>query len=264
MKIFIITDLEGASGVYQFDQTRDKQSPLFREAAGYLMDDIAAVVRGLRESGANEIIVLDGHGGGRTFIPHLMVVGAKYLTGSVPHQKWGLDKKCAGLIMLGYHAMCGTKDGVLNHTQSSRLEARYWYNGVESGEIAQGAIYAGHFNVPAIMVSGDEATCREARSFLGKHCVTVAVKKGITREGALLYPFEETRKALYEGAKRAVAAIPFCKPYKLRMPIRAKREGFVFDQCPSQTRLVTSECKITDTSNYAWQSTPTIEPKTLR
>jgi len=28
------------------------------------------------------------------------------------------------------------------------------------------------------------------------------VKKGIARESAILYPFEETRKALYEGGRR--------------------------------------------------------------
>ena len=30
--------------------------------------------------------------------------------------------------------MMGTPDGVLHHTQSSKTENRYWYNGVESGE----------------------------------------------------------------------------------------------------------------------------------
>jgi len=62
------------------------------------------------------------------------------------------------------------------------------------------------------MVSGDEATCREAKKFFEDDCVTLAVKRGLAREAAVLYPFEETRKALYDGAKRAVAAISSCKP----------------------------------------------------
>ena len=48
-----------------------------------------------------------------------------------------------------------------------------------------GAI-AGYFGVPAIMVTGDEATAREAKQFFGSNCVTVAVKKGIGREVAIL------------------------------------------------------------------------------
>lgn len=78
----------------------------------------------------------------------------------------------------------------------------------------------------------------------------MAVKEGLTREAALLYPFAETRQALYEGAKRAVTTIAQCKPYKLRMPIRAKKECLVFDQYPSKTRIVVKEYKITDLSNH--------------
>lgn len=250
MKVYIMTDLEGASGVFKFEQARNLQSPLFREAMEYLMGDIAAVVAGLRDAGVKDIIVLDGHNGGNNFIPHLMAPGAKYLTGAPPSNQWGLDKTCDGLIMLAYHAMWGTADGVLYHTQWSSGEQRYWYNGVESGEMAQGALFAGHFGVPPIMVSGDEASCREARKFFGPACVTVPVKKGINREAAILFPFEETRKALQEGARRAVAAIPKCKPYKIRMPIRVTTQYIDVETHPSLTRLVTKKWKVTDLSVY--------------
>jgi len=125
--------------------------------------------------------------------------------------------------------MMGTPDGVLNHTQSSKTENRYWYNDVESGEIAQYAAIAGYYGIPVIMATGDEALCREVRKFLGENCVTVATKKGFSREAAELYPFEETRKALYEGAKKAVAAIPECRPYILSTPIRIKEEYLDLD-----------------------------------
>ena len=46
------------------------------------MDDIAAVVRGLRHAGVAEIVVLDGHGSGAV-IPHRMAPGAKYITGKL-------------------------------------------------------------------------------------------------------------------------------------------------------------------------------------
>jgi len=249
MKIYIMTDLEGASGVFKFAQTRDPAAPLFREAMEYLMGDIAAVVKGLRESGVRQITVFDGHSSGNNFIPHLMEPGAEYLTGVPASTKdWGLDKNCSGLILLGFHAMAGTEDGVLYHTQSMPNETRYWYNGVECGEMVQVALWAGHFNVPPIMVTGDMATCREARRFFGKHCVTVAVKKGITRESACLYPFAETRQALYEGAKKAVKAVPLCRPYKLRMPIKAR--VWFLEKEKSRTNVTERVGRITDLSNY--------------
>jgi D-amino peptidase len=242
IKIFIETDLEGVSGVYNFTQTREKGSPENLQACEYFMGDLSAVIRGLRDGGATEIIVIDGHGN-QAMIPHLMEPGAKYVTGKPrpDGNRWSLDKTYAGIVMFGFHAMNGTPDGVLCHTQSSMSENRYWYNGVESGELAQTASIAGYFGVPPILVTGDEATCREARKFFGDNIVTVATKEGLAREAAVLYPFEETRKALYEGAKKAIAAIPKCKPYIMTTPIKVKEEHL--EKVPStiQPKLITVE-----------------------
>ena len=228
-KIFIMTDLEGASGVYRFAQTREPDPQLGERAKEYLMEDIRYVVRGLRAGGATEILVVDGHGSG-AFVPHLMEPGAKYMTGRpLPGRGYGLDASYVGLVQVGTHAMMGTADGVLHHTQSSQSENRYWYNGVETGEIAQCAAIAGHFGVPPILVTGDTAVCREAATFFGPECVTVAVKEGLGREAAILYPFEETHQALFEGAKRAIAAIDKCKPYRLTVPIQAKKQFLQFE-----------------------------------
>lgn len=243
-KIYILTDLEGASGVYQFAQTREA-GPLNDQAKEYLMGDIAAVVRGLRAGGATEITVLDGHGS-QAFVPHLMEPGATYITGKPrPCLMCDLDESFAGLVQLGAHAMMGTPDGVLCHTQSSKSENRYWYNDVESGELAQVAIVAGAYGLPTIMVTGDEAACREARQFFGDDVVTVAVKRGISREAAELYPFEETRQALFEGARKAMTVIGKCKPYRIEVPIRAKKQWLIFD-ANGESRLQTKEGVIED------------------
>ena len=231
LKIYVNTDLEGISGVFKFSQTREKDTPLNIQACEYFMGDVAAVVRGLRDGGATEIVVLDGHGS-QAVLPQLMEPGARYITGR-PRPGAGnlsvLDSSFAGMIMVGFHAMMGTPDGVLNHTQSSKTENRYWYNGVESGELAQNAIIAGYYGIPVIMVTGDEATCIEASKFFGNNIVTVAVKKGLSREAAILYPFEETRQALYEGAKKAMSVISSCKPYKIDTPIKVKMQYLNLD-----------------------------------
>jgi D-amino peptidase len=224
LKIYVSTDLEGVSGVYCFKQTRESGTPLAVQAAEYLMGDIAALVRGLRAGGATEVVVADGHGGGGNFIPHLMAPGATYSCGVGRPPFVGLDEDCAGVVLLGFHAMCGTPDGVLHHTQSSRTETRYWYNGVESGEIMQMALVTGDLGVPIIMVTGDVATCREARKFLGPAVVTVPTKRGIGRESAFLYPFAEVHQAIFAGAQKALAAIGRCKPYQVKLPIKCRRE----------------------------------------
>lgn len=244
-KIYVVTDLEGISGVYKFTQTRETDTPLARQAREFFMADLAAVVRGLRAGGAGEVVVLDGHGN-QALLPELMPPGAKYITGLPRSEHFpGLDASYAGVVFLGFHAMMGTTNGVLNHTQSSKTENRYWYNGVESGELAQCAAVAGYFGVPPILVTGDEATCLEAERFFDKGCVTVAVKKGIGRESALLYPLSETRNSLYHGARRAMKEIRRCRPYKLQGPIQAKKEYLVFEGA-AQPKLITKEGTIPD------------------
>jgi D-amino peptidase len=177
----------------------------------------------LREGGADYILAVDGHGPGRSFIPEMMIEGAEYLVGKPrPRNLFGMDESFCGLVFLGYHAMMGTPDGVLNHTQNSKIEKRYWYDGVESGEMAQIAMIAGSFGVPVIMVTGDEATCREAINFFGPEIGTVPVKKGVSRESAILYPYERTRKAIKEGAVKAMGNIEKCKPYEARFPMKAR------------------------------------------
>lgn len=255
-KIYINTDLEGISGVYKFDQTRQKGTPLNMQACEYFMGDLAAVIRGLHDAGIKEIVVLDGHGS-QAIIPHLMVAGAKYITGT-PRPGAGnlseLDSSFSAMILLGFHAMMGTADGVLNHTQNSKSENRFWYNGIESGEIAQNAAIAGYYGVPVIMVTGDVAVCREANKFFGKNCVTVPVKKGLSREAAMLYPFEETHDALYEGAKKAVAAIPLCKPYLLKSPILIREEYLNSDPGLTKPEIIKREGTAQDALHiFNWQ-----------
>lgn len=245
-KIYILTDLEGISGVFKFGQTREKDSPPNIQACEYFMDDLSAVIRGLLDGGATEILVVDGHGN-QCVIPHMMEPGIKYVTGVPrPGAMWGLDSTFVGMVQLGAHAMMGTPDGVLAHTQSSRSENRYWYNGVESGELVQCASIAGYYDVPTMLVTGDEATCREAKQFFGENCVTVAVKDGIAREAAILYPFEETHKALYEGAKRSMEALSRCKPYKLDMPIKGKLQYLDLNSNPKKPKLVTKNAVFQD------------------
>ncbi len=248
VRIYVNTDLEGISGVFKFSQTREKDTPLNIQACEYFMDDLAAVIKGLRDGGATDIVVLDGHGT-QAVLPHLMEPGATYITG---HPRpgvanlTGLDDSFAGMVLLGFHAMMGTPDGVLCHTQSSRSENRYWYNDVESGEIAQSAAIAGCYGVPVIMVTGDAATIREAEEFLGEGPVMVTTKIGLSREAAILFPFSETRRALYEGAKKAVAAIPLCRVYKMKTPINVKMQYLNLDPQLPEPETVTVEAVVPD------------------
>jgi len=228
MQIFISTDLEGVTGVCVWEQTRDRTTAAYQEARRLLMGDIAAVVEGCRDADPEaDILVCDGHGGGFNFVPELMHPGARYLTGVArPPMSWraALYEGADAAILLGYHAMAGTPDGILRHTQSSLGGNRYWYNERECGEIAQSALIFGHFGIPVIMVTGDDATCREAHAFLGADLVTVSVKTGVSEQFGVLLPPEQARDRLRRGAAEAVrrAKAGRCAPFVMDLPIRGR------------------------------------------
>jgi D-amino peptidase len=166
---------------------------------------------------------MDGHGGGFNFILDMAHPGATYVTGlERPQVMPGLDASFDGVILLGFHAMNGTKTGILHHTQSSKNENKYWYNGREMGEIGQEAIITSYYHVPIIMVTGDKATCDEGRQLLGDSIVTVVVKEGYSRQcGKILAP-HRAHELLREGGARAMKVIRTCKAFKIDLPIEGK------------------------------------------
>lgn len=223
MKVYIVTDLEGVSGICLFEQTREKVPPLYEEARLLLTREANAAVQGCLDAGAEEVVVLDGHGGGFNFVPEEMHPGAYFVTGpSGPHPLPGLDDTFGAVLCVGFHAKLGTPDGVLHHTQSSKAETRYWYNGMEMGEIGQTALIAGHYGVPVAMVSGDAAACREAMELLGDGIVTVPVKEGYSRHCAKMLPPKRAREEIRRGAKEALEKASSLKPFTLPLPIEGK------------------------------------------
>ena len=225
MKVYISTDLEGISGVLTFQQTgRDENGQEYEKARHLLTRDVNAAVDGAISGGAEEVVVIDGHGGGFNFIIEELDPRASYIMGPgrvniCP----GLDESFDAVLLVGFHAMAGTKGGILDHTQSSTTWSNYYVNGIKMGEIGQEAIIAGHFNIPVIFVSGDKATCEEAKQLLG-NIETVAVKEGFTRNCAKILSPKKTKELIKEGVARAIKRIKDFKPYIIKPPLEIKIE----------------------------------------
>lgn len=223
MKVYVATDMEGCSGICRFDQCGRNPELYEREGRPLLMGDVNAVVQGLLDGGADEVLVSDGHGGGANFIPQMLHPGASYFTGiERPGPGCGLDESFDCAVLLGYHAMNGTPTGMMHHTQSSLAESKYWYNGTECGEIAQSSLVIGHYGVPVVMVTGDVATCEEAVRFLGEAIVTVAVKQGLSRQCGILIAPERAHQMLRQGAAECLKRIDRCPPFTMELPIEGK------------------------------------------
>lgn len=234
IKIYIHTDMEGITGIDSFEMIQ-RDGTRFKECCELLMGDLNAAVDGAFAGGAKHVTVLDSHGGGKNFIKELLDPRADWDTKE--NKKWWgkLDESYSGTMFIGAHAMAGTINGFLDHTQNSLQWYNYIVNGRKTGELGQWAIVAGNFNVPMLMVSGDEAACAEARAFFSP-LETAAVKRGVGRNKAELVPTDEARARIREAARKAVSLIGKAKPYKVTMPMEIVLQLYRSDFCEAKLK----------------------------
>lgn len=222
MNIFVMVDMEGISGIVQSSQVQT-DGVLYPAARKYLTWDVNACVAGCVEGGAERVVVRDAHGGGYHLIWEELDPRADYIQGrSLQERMPGIDG-FDGLILLGYHAMAGTPQAILEHTMSSKAWQNCWMNGRKTGEIGLDAAIAGDHGVPTIMVSGDDKVCEEARTFL-PGVVTVCVKQGLDCQGGVLLPKERAHQRIREGAAQAVRQCRNLPPYRVEHPVTLRLE----------------------------------------
>ena len=172
MKVFIVSDLEGVSGVTKPGQTVGG-SAMYEESRRLYTEEINAAVRGAEGGGGDRD---RRHGLPRrrrgvdfnSLIPELLDEACDF----VVQDAWTeytafLESGVDAALFVGMHAMAGTRHGVMNHTVSGQVWQNLWFNGVLVGETGINAALCGAWGCPVLMVTGDEAACDEARDLLG-------------------------------------------------------------------------------------------------
>jgi D-amino peptidase len=218
MRVLIMTDMEGVSGIVVWDQVNGG-APMFEEGRRLYTEEINAAVRGAKAGGATEIVVVDCHGAGgpwtfNSLIPELLDPDCEW----VAHHPWSrytelLEQGCDACLLVGMHAMAGTPDGVMCHTVSSTNWRSLRFNDTFVGEIGINAALCGSFGCPVLLVTGDTATCREATELLGPGLTTVAVKQGLSRYSARMIAPQRARQMIEAGAKKALQDLKAVAPY---------------------------------------------------
>jgi D-amino peptidase len=207
MKILIAADMEGVTGVVHWDQVTTSH-PEYTRFRRLMTGDVNAAIRGAYEGGASEVIVTDGHSYGRNILIEELDPRARLNSGtpSPLSMVQGVDSGVAGVFFVGYHARIGTQNAILEHTWSDERVANVWINGEMFGEIGLNAAVSGHFGVPVILISGDQAACAEAAALLGP-LETVVVKQATGRFSAECLPPTVTQEMIQAGARQAVARL---------------------------------------------------------
>ena len=214
-----MTDMEGISGICRQGQVRTGTEE-WKLSVPLAEGDFNAAIAGAALAGARRIVLNDAHGGGNNIRIENMDERAEY------ERPLGGGNMMPALLgggfdlafHIGAHAMAGTQDAFLDHTQSSLSWHNYRVNGQRWGEIAQFAAYLGHFGVPLVLVTGDEAACREARELLGSEIETVAVKTALGRRAARCLATKVARQRIQEAAGRALRLKDRIKPFQPKLP----------------------------------------------
>jgi D-amino peptidase len=241
MRVFIVGDMEGVSGIVKPGQTHGG-APLYDEGRRLYTEEINAAVRGAKAAGATEIVVMDCHGAGEdwtfnSLVPDLLDDACDY----VVQDEWTeytefLESGVDAALFVGMHAMAGTPDGVMNHTVSGRDYQNLWFNDTRVGETGINAALCGTWGCPVLMVTGDEAACREGTALLGPGLVAVAVKRGLGRQSARNVAPLRARRLIEQGAKRALSEATAVLPYDPGSPCEIKVE-FKHTSAPDKLRF---------------------------
>ncbi len=220
LKIYISADMEGVVGAVTGDQLGPAgfEYNRFRE---FMTSEVNAAIEAARAAGATEIVVSDSHGNGENLLIEKLPKDIT-LVRSWPRplmMMQGIDETFDAALFIGYHSGTTNSAGVRAHTISSARLADVRLNGVSMPEAGINAAIAGQFNVPVVMISGDDAAVAEAQALIG-NIEGAVVKWNYGFHSARTMMPEAAYDLIREKVKRALARLKDFKPYKLKTPVQ--------------------------------------------
>jgi D-amino peptidase len=220
LKVYISADMEGVVGVV----TGDHLGPggfEYQQAREWLTAEVNAAIRGAKAAGATEILISDSHGNGENILLDQLPSDVR-LVRSWPRPLMmmeGINADFDAAIFIGYHASTTNTRGVRAHTMSSGNFTAIKLNGIPVPEAVINAAIAGHFGVPVVMISGDDAIVEEARSFLGD-IEGAVLKEAISFHSAVTVTPQVAYGLIEDKVSTALKRLPEFRPYRLDTPIR--------------------------------------------
>jgi D-amino peptidase len=227
MKILIAADMEGISGVVNWEQVKPGTSE-WQRFRRIMTEDVNAAISGALEAGVEEIMVSDGHWNSDNIMIDLLNPRATYNYGTPRPLSMveGIDQGVDAVFFIGFHARVGTQAAILDHTWSNIVVGNVWLNEQIVGETGLNAALAGHFNVPVLLISGDQAVNKEARDLI-PGIQTVVVKQASGRYAANCLHPKQAQKLIQDGARMAIQAFQNGEGpevFKVKQPVQAKIE----------------------------------------
>jgi len=218
-KIYISADMEGVTGAVTGDQLGPTgfEYGRFRQ---FMTNEVLAAIEAARAAGASEIVVSDSHGNGENLLIEQLPSDVRVVR-SWPRplmMMQGIDETFDGAIFIGYHASTTNPSGVRAHTMSSANLAAVRLNGIAMPEGGINAAIAGHFGVPILLVSGDDAAVSEVSGLLGGIGEAV-VKWNYGFHSAMTLTPDAGEAVIRDAVREAMGSLGGARPYALDTPI---------------------------------------------
>ncbi|MGH7445297.1 MAG: M55 family metallopeptidase [Longimicrobiales bacterium] len=219
MRVLISADMEGLAGAVTGEQLGPGgfEYGRFRE---FMTAEVLAAIDGARAGGATEFLVVDAHGNGQNLLieqlpDEVMVVRSWPRPLMMMH---GIDSTFDAAILIGYHSATTNPEGVRAHTMSSATLAAIRLNGQPMSEAGISAAIAGHFGVPVVLITGDNAAVAEAQQMIGD-IEGAVVKQAISFHAAKTLTPQAAQALIRERAQAAVARRNEIQPFTLQAPV---------------------------------------------
>ena len=136
---------------------------------------------------------------------------------------FGIDRGFNAAMFIGYHPAAGTPRGIAEHTYSGATFQEIRINNVRSSEFYINALVAGYYNVPIVLVAGDNTLKRDVEE-ISPSTVYVEFKESISRFSGLMKPLNIVERELREGVGLAIERLErgLIKPLRIDPPIKAR------------------------------------------
>lgn len=239
MKLLIVDDMEGATGVVDWCQVMDDE-PEYQRFRRLLTGDVNAAVRGAFKGGADQVVVTDGHNYARNLLIEELDPRVRLNYGSPSYLSMvqGVEQGVDAIMFVAYHARASAHNAILCHSWT-RQTTNIWINGRIVGEFGLNGSVAGHFGVAPLLITGDRAVCQEALE-LAPDLETVCVKVASGRYAAECLTPAVTGEMIEQAAERAVRRFlngQAPKPIAVTKPVAMRVEFSIPNQADHASLL---------------------------
>jgi D-amino peptidase len=242
MKIFISSDMEGTTGIVNWQET-ELGNKLYDHFSEQMSKEVAAACRGAFAAGAQEVLVKDAHSSARNINPDFLPRGTQILRGWTRNpfsMMAGIDGSFNGVVFTGYHSPATFGDNPLAHTMTGGIT---WIkiNGIPTSELMINGWIAAYFKVPLVCVTGDEGICRQAEEIF-PGVKTVPVNKGVGGATISIHPQEAIEKieatvksAIEAGLQNYAVKLP--SHFEVELRFKEHSQAYYASFYPGVTRL---------------------------